>query len=378
MRRMILLTVAALCVGGVFTVAQAQKTAPLVTRDSDRDGVRDQLDRCRNTAAGTRVDASGCPAPAAPAPQQTAAPSPQAPPPAAPAPVAATPPANTPAASPTTPAGGQNAAAPGAGRPTGLPAANPAPTVSQAVGPLTTPAVTPGAPGARPNTPAAQPNPAPVTPPAAPPATPPVTAPAAPPPAAVDPTMTAGYFMPVYSGRTDAAQLAYARRLALRLDSAIVALVENFRNTLGAPLAGAGSPDVISAREKRRWSQCRLIHYDLTSIAEGVATLKDSIAGGPVVAREVASLFEAFEDLVATAECDALGSMIEAPDRWMPWATKYATAATAFYRDWYTQLRAVHEADRAFARALLPTAPAGTFSVPAGLPRTAPTIGATR
>jgi outer membrane protein OmpA-like peptidoglycan-associated protein len=31
------------------------------TRDSDRDGIADNLDRCANTPAGTRVDARGCP-----------------------------------------------------------------------------------------------------------------------------------------------------------------------------------------------------------------------------------------------------------------------------------------------------------------------------
>lgn len=187
--------------------------------------------------------------------------------------------------------------------------------------------------------------------------------------------MTAGFWMPGYSGHSDADKLEYARALTLRLDSAVVALVEVFRNTSGAPLSGATGPSVLSAREKGRWNRCRLIQLDLGTISEAVGMIKDSLPGGPMLAHAAANLAESFEGLVATSECDNIGSMIEAPDRWSPWQTNYETSARNFYQDWYTQLRAVHEADRAFARALLPALPAGRrFPEPAGLPPTPPTV----
>lgn len=370
--RVLLLTVAVLCAGGLVTAAQAQKTAPQITRDTDRDGVPDGLDRCRQSPAGSRVDATGCPAPP-PAPQQQAA----APPPAAapvvpppgPAPVttpAATPGGGTPAGGAATPPAGQNAAA----QP---PAPNPpaTSTVSTQAAVPAGPVVVPGPSG---STPAGRP----ATPNAGTPA--PAVAPAREAPAPVtDPTMTAGYWMPVYTGTTDAAQLEYFRTLTLKLDSAVLALVENFRGTSGTPIAGANNPGVLSAREKRRWGQCRLIHYDLISIDEAVKALKDSMAGGPTVGRAVANLDDAFEALTATGECDNLGSMIESPDRWQPWQTNYESSARGFYGNWYTQLRTLHEADRSLARALLPTVPAGrTYTVPSGIAVRAPTVGSGR
>jgi hypothetical protein len=152
-----------------------------------------------------------------------------------------------------------------------------------------------------------------------------------------------------------------------------------FRNTSGAPLAGATGPNVLSAREKGRWTRCRLIQLDLSTISEAVGLVKDSLPGGPMVQHGAAGLAQAFEGLVATGECDNIGSMIEAPDRWAPWQTNYETSARNFYRDWYSQLRAVHEADRNFARALAPALPAARqFPVPPGLPPNAPTVGSAR
>ena len=191
--------------------------------------------------------------------------------------------------------------------------------------------------------------------------------------------MTAGFWMPAFTGHSDAEKLDYARTLVLRLDSAVVALVEVFRNTSGAPLAGATGPTALSAREKGRWQRCRLIQFDLGTISEAVGIIKDSLPGGPMVARGAANLADQFEALVATGECDNIGSMIDAPDRWAPWQTNYENSARAFYKDWYTQLRGVHEADRTFARALLPAMPAGRqFPVPLALPPNPPTIGAVR
>jgi hypothetical protein len=372
MRRIAVLTVAILCAGGAFQAVAAQKSAPLVTRDTDHDGVPDTRDRCRGTAAGTRVDPTGCPAPAAAAPSPqpatpVAAPQQAATPTAQPAATAPTqtasaptnPPATTPAnPQPSTPTQGST---PASGRPSGLPT----PSV-----PVVTPGTTVSTQAANP--PAANPS-------ARPPVTTPVAPPPPPAPPVTDPTMTAGFWMPLYTGTTDAAQLDYARSLVLKLDSAIVSLVEIFRNINGVPLPGASSPNLLSAREKSRWTRCRFHHLDLTTIGEAVEMMKDSMAGGPTVARGIATLAEAFTDMTAIQHCDELGSMIESPDRWAPWQQNYESSARDFYKDWYPQLRNVHEANRGFARSLLTALPAGRqFPVPAGLPRTAPTIGAVR
>lgn len=364
MRRVLLLAALLTCAGGAFTAAYAQeKVAPRVTRDTDHDGVPDIQDRCPNTPAGTRVYANGCPAPQAAAPITPPAAAQQP----APAPTV-TPTTTAPAAvvpSPRAPAAqaARGNAPPKTGRrPSGLPTLGaPVITASPAVVIQSMP---PG--GA-----------APVSPPAARPSAPPATP--APAPVAVDPSMTAGFAMPTYTGSTTEARLDYARMLTLRLDSAVVALVDVFRGTTGQPLPGANSPDVLSAREKRRWTQCRLIHLDLGTMAEAVQEIKDSMPGGAALSREALNLADAFEALDATAECDNVRSMIEAPDRWAPWQSNYETSVGNFFRDWYTQLRAVHEADRAFARALIPALPAARrFQPPAGLPPTPPTIGAGR
>jgi len=170
-------------------------------------------------------------------------------------------------------------------------------------------------------------------------AAPPITTPAATPsaplaaPAAVDPSATAGFSVPNYPAGTAAARLDYARMLALRLDSAVVALVEVFRGTTGRPLPGATSPNLLSAREKRRWAQCRLIHLDLGTMSDAVQEMKDSMPGGASLSRAALNLADAFATLVATGECDNVGSMIDAPDRWTPWQSNYESSVGTFFRD---------------------------------------------
>ena len=378
MRRVLMLAALLSCAGGAITAAHAQKGAPRVTRDTDRDGVPDILDRCAATPAGTRVDATGCLAPQAAAPAALPAPA------AAGAPAGAAPAAVVP--SPRAPASQitANNPAPKLGLPpSGLPTSG-APVVTPGLAVAApSPALAGAAPAGPPaNRPAIAPQnavtSAPVVVPlAAPPSAPPVTP--TPAPAVVDSSMTAGFWVPNYTGRTAAARLDYGRMLALRLDSAVVALVEVFRGTTGQPLPGATDPNQLSTREKGRWARCRRIHLDLATMSDAVLGMKDSMPGGASLGRAALNLAEAFEALTATGECDNVGSMIEAPDRWAPWQGNYETSVRNFFRDWYTQLRAVHEADRAFARALSPEMPAGRqFPVPAGLPPTPPTIGAGR
>lgn len=193
-----------------------------------------------------------------------------------------------------------------------------------------------------------------------------------------DPTLTAGFWMPGYEGTDDDALLEYSRALARRLDSAVVALVEIFRNTTGAPVVGATGPNILATREKGRWQRCRLIHFDLGTLGDAAMFLKDSLTA-PTLNRAAVTLSDAFEGLSATAECDNVVSMVEAPDRWAPWQQNYETSARTFYRDWYTQLKALHDADRAFARAVNSALPAARqFPIPPALPPTPPTIGAVR
>ena len=416
MRRVLTLLAVCVVACGVVTPVLAQKAAPAVTRDSDRDGVPDTRDRCRGTLVGVRVDATGCPAAAAapapaPAPAPTTAPPPPTPLTAAPAAgaagaagAAAAParglpaPATTTGAAPATavPAAG----APAAGAPATITGAAPAqttPPTQQAAAPTQptqqtqTPAPAGGAPGGAAPTggglpaaaaagvagaAAAVPQVARGNPPTAPAAQPAAPARAAAP--VTDPTLTAGFWMPAYAGESDADMLEYARTLTMRVDSAIGALVEIFRNTTGAPVIGASGPNILSTREKGRWQRCRMIHFDIGTLGDGAAFLKDSLTA-PALSRAGVTLSDAFEGQQATAECDNVVSMVEAPERWAPWQQNYESSARTFYRDWYAQLRAVHDANRAFARALNGALPAARqFAIFPALPPTPPTIGAVR
>lgn len=382
MKRIVML-VALLCGALAVGPAMAQKTAPAVTRDTDRDGVPDTRDRCRNTERGARVGADGCPAagasapptPANPAgPPQSAAnrpnPAPGGPPAASPAPApVVTAPVQQQAQAPNTPATSQPS------RP------NPGDSVANANRPpagVTAPVVNP--PVSRPdssapannraNRPSGLPTPV-VPPPAAAPA--PAPAPARQP--SVDSSVTAGFWMPAYGGSSEADLLSYARSLVLRTDSAVNALVDVFRNTSGAPMAGATSPNVISSRERGRWDRCRLLHFDLRTLADAAAFLKDSLPGGPTLRRAIGGLDDAYQGLAASEECDNVVSMIQAPDRWTPWQQNYETSSRNFYRDWYAQLRAVHAANRTFVGFLNPRLGARAVPMPSALPPRPPTLG---
>jgi hypothetical protein len=460
MRRSILLIAVLACSGGVAAPAFAQKTAPAVTRDTDRDGVPDIRDRCRGTPANTRVDERGCPVAAAPtvpaaapagaaaapagaagAPSgapvtPTAAPGGLRPPvgqPAAqtqqraadsvhppagavigPAGAAAAPTnppagpvagaahaagpkptrpapsglpapaggAGAPAAQPgvqpagqqAAPAAGQPTAAPGAGQPAttqpaGQQAAAPSGQAQQQGAPSAAHPTQPtqgqpaqqqaagqqaARPGAAPAGAAAVPVPVPV-PSGGQPAREP--APQAQPAAQPTPA-AAGFGIEPYSGHSAADMVSYTRHLTQRLDSAVVALVDVFRNTSGAPLSGASGPSVLSSRERGRWSRCRILYFDLETYSDAAAVLKDSLTVTPETQRVATVLASALDSMQALAECDNIGSMIEAPDRWSPWQQNYESSARRFYRDWYAQVRTVHEADRALARALNAALPA--------------------
>ena len=178
-------------------------------------------------------------------------------------------------------------------------------------------------------------------------------------PAAAPAPAAAGFSVEPYAGASAAELAAYSRHFTQRLDSAVIALVDIFRNTSGAPLAGASGPSVLSSRERGRWSRCRVLYFDLQSYSDAVAVLQDSLSANADAQRAAAGLAQALDSLQALAECDNIGSMIEAPDRWSPWQRNYETSARNFYRTWYPQVRVVHEADRAFARALNAALPAG-------------------
>lgn len=234
------------------------------------------------------------------------------------------------------------------------------------------PATQAAAPAVQPASPASQP--APAAQPAAPPAQ---VTPQAEHPATVPTAFTAGLAMPSYTGATPDAALDYAARFGRVLDSAIVSLVDIFRNTSGQPMEGAHNPADLSQRERDRWSRCRNVYWDLTTFASALETLRRTLPADPAVQRAVSALDSAFAANQAVTECDNVASMIAAPDRWTPWRDQYQTAAQHFYRDFYGQVREVHERDRALINALntvLP--PARHVPVPPGLQRNAPYAGA--
>jgi hypothetical protein len=188
---------------------------------------------------------------------------------------------------------------------------------------------------------------------------------------------TAGLAMPPYGGTTSDAALDYASRFGRRLDSAIVTLVDVFRNTSGQPMEGAGNPTDLSQRERDRWTRCRNVYWDLTTFASAVQTLRRTLPANAALQSAAAGLDTALAASQAVADCDNVASMIAAPDRWTPWGDQYRTAAQHFYRDFYGQLREVHERDRALVNALnaiLP--PSRRIPVPPGLQRNAPFAGA--
>ncbi len=195
-------------------------------------------------------------------------------------------------------------------------------------------------------------------------------------PTPVASAFTAGLAMPAFAGGTSDAALEYAARFGRLLDSAVVTLVDVFRNTSGQPMEGASNPTDLSQRERDRWTRCRNIYWDLTTFASAVETLRENLPENPSLERAVEGLDSAFAANQAVSECDNVASMVAAPDRWTPWGSQYRTAAQHFYRDFYAQLRDVHEHDRELVNALnsvLP--PARRIPVPPGLPRNPPFAG---
>jgi hypothetical protein len=225
--------------------------------------------------------------------------------------------------------------------------------------------------------------------PAQPPATAPATTPASVPQVPVTPqaarpaagvstgTYTAGLAIAPYTGTTTEDAWEYAARLGRMLDSTIVTLVGTFRNTSGQPMIGASSPTTLSQRERDRWAHCRDLYWDLTTYAAAAGDLRQSLGTDPTLQRAAADLDSAFAESAATAECDNVASMIAAPDRWTPWQDQYEAAAHHFYRDFYAEIREVHEKDRALVNTLnrfLP--PAHRVAPLPGLPTNPPYAGA--
>lgn len=190
-------------------------------------------------------------------------------------------------------------------------------------------------------------------------------------------TYTAGLAMAPYAGTTTEDAWEYAARLGRMLDSTIVMLVGTFRNTSGQPMIGATGPTTLSLRERDRWAHCRDLYWDLTTYATAVGDLGQSLGSDPTLQRAAAELDSAFDESTATAECDNVASMIAAPDRWAPWQDQYEAAAHHFYRDFYGEIRAVHEKDRAMVNTLNRFLPQAHRVAPLpGLPTNPPYAGA--
>jgi len=282
------------------------------------------------------------------------------------------------------PLAAQVPAAPGGKVPAAPPAASPGKTLrpSPTLMPMAPTSAVPVAPGAVP--PTNQPSPAQgptavpravvtpqasVTPPAGPP-----PAPAA--PAAATGSNTAGLGLQPFGGGGEASRLEYGRILARNVDSVAVSLMTLYRQTSGQPMAGATGPQMLSGRERDRWTRCRDLYMDFTTFTTGAQSIREGLSPTSQLSRAAAALDTALSEIEALAECDNVASMISAPDRWVPWAEHYSNAARHFYTDWYPQMRAVHEKDRAFVGALNALLPAGQrMAVPPGLPNAPPYAG---
>lgn len=204
-----------------------------------------------------------------------------------------------------------------------------------------------------------------------------VTTQSAPAPAAATGAFSAGLSVAPYAGTSDADLSAYVARFTQMLDSAVVSLVNVFRNTTGQPVSGAESPAALSQRERDRWTRCRDLHFDLQTYQAAFHSLLPRLPQTGNVPRTAAALDSALTAVQATAECDNVASMVEAPARWTPWSTQYESSAQHFYRDWYNEVREADDHDRAFVVAFNASRPGGTrIPVPPALPRTPPYVGA--
>lgn len=196
-------------------------------------------------------------------------------------------------------------------------------------------------------------------------------------PAVTTGAFTAGLSLAPYAGSSDADRDAYVARFTQMFDSAVVSLVAVFRNTTGQPVTGAESPTALSQRERDRWTRCRDLHFDFQTYQAAFHDLLPRLPQTGNVPRTAAVLDSALAAIQATAECDNIASMIEAPARWTPWSTQYESSAQHFYRDWYNEVREADDHNRAFVVAFDAGRPAGArIPVPPALPRTPPYAGA--
>ena len=245
-------------------------------------------------------------------------------------------------------------------------------------GPVTTPAVTvpavkvvTGPSGAAVSAPPGPSAPVPSVPAARAP-----TVPAAPGPTGAPAVTTAGFAMPPFAGRGEAAKLDYLRSMALRLDSAVRGLIAVFAGTAGSAVPAA-DPTQLSQRVRERWARCDEHYLDLVSFSDAVQLIKDNLPDNPLVRRAADGLDNALQEMAALQECDNIVSMVNRPQGFDPWGTYYDASTRNFYRDWYTQLHAVHEAGRTFARQLNGMLSADRAIPPlAALPSAPPTAGA--
>jgi hypothetical protein len=141
-------------------------------------------------------------------------------------------------------------------------------------------------------------------------------------------------------------------------------------------MAGASGPEMISRNERGRWTRCREIYDQLKSYQPAAAAVERNAPAGSELKSAAAALAEAFAEVDRTEGCDLVGSMLEAPERWQPWADRYQETAREFYSTWYPRLRAAHTRGREFARALNTVLPAERrIAVPFALPTNPPYAG---
>ena len=183
--------------------------------------------------------------------------------------------------------------------------------------------------------------------------------------------------VPVTRPTSDSAWVTQAARIVDRVDESARTLVQLFRATAGIPVHGATTPALLSSRERARWEVCHLAGRRMQGAERSLRELldsPDSVVPGEAPLRAARELDALLRATTALEECGRLRGLIRSPADAADWQAAYEAAAEHFYRDWYGELRASHDAALSLARAVRPLMPPGrVFVIPAALPATPPT-----
>lgn len=168
--------------------------------------------------------------------------------------------------------------------------------------------------------------------------------------------------LPPFRGTPDSTGAAeYARMLALRLALTVSLASSTFRNTAGAPVAGATSPDVLSSRERSRWERCGELAAELRSATVAVRSLRQAgAARPPALVAALGELDSALGAAEGVQACTQVARLIREPQSAERWEEEYRAAASRVYERWYAEVEAISAASRAVLQAL----GAGGYALP--------------